>query len=159
MPNQFRRSNTSARKLTGVQVIDIRERFAKGETQGSLARAFGVSVGQIGRITRGESWQAYGGQGPRDSEVGDEALRAGMRLPTNEELLEEAKASEQRLLEELRSAPQPPRLSEEVTNRVAGYGARGLEKLAQTLEELPVSASDATGLLNELMNEEKQNDR
>ena len=28
-----------------------------GETQGSLSRRFGVSVGQIGRIVRGESWQ------------------------------------------------------------------------------------------------------
>lgn len=44
------------RKLGYGMVQDIRTRYAGGATQGSLARAYGISVGQIGRIVRGESW-------------------------------------------------------------------------------------------------------
>lgn len=58
----FGRRNTKARKLTAYEVQQIRKAYEAGETQGSLARAYGMSVGQIGRIVRGESWS--GGPAP-----------------------------------------------------------------------------------------------
>lgn len=52
----FERNNRTAKKLTLSQVAEIRELYAQGATQGQLCRRFGMSVGQIGRIVRGESW-------------------------------------------------------------------------------------------------------
>ena len=49
--------STGGRKLSGMSVGEIRRRYSSGETQGALSRDYGVSVGQIGRIVRGESWQ------------------------------------------------------------------------------------------------------
>ncbi len=57
----FERRNVKAKKLTPTQVAEIKERYANGETQGSLCRAYAMSVGQIGRIVRGESWSHLGG--------------------------------------------------------------------------------------------------
>lgn len=57
--SSFRRGNISAAKLTPSQVLSIRQRYNDGESQGALAREFAVSVGQIGRIVRGEVWQDY----------------------------------------------------------------------------------------------------
>ena len=50
--------NNAARKLTAYEVAEMRKSYAEGATQGALARSYGVSVGQVGRIVRGESWQA-----------------------------------------------------------------------------------------------------
>ena len=60
----FGNRNTKSAKLTLTKVAEIRERYETGETQGSLARMFGVSIGQIGRIVRGESWQQREAQAP-----------------------------------------------------------------------------------------------
>ena len=43
-------------KLTQAQVDEIRRLYAEGYTQGSLCRHFRVSIAQIGRIVRNESW-------------------------------------------------------------------------------------------------------
>lgn len=61
--SKFGRFNTRAARLSPEQVLEIRQRYAAGETQGSLCRTFSVSVGTIGRIVRGETWNQY--QGPR----------------------------------------------------------------------------------------------
>lgn len=53
----FRQSNTRAAKLRPQDILDIRTRYASGETQGRLSRDYQISLGQIGRIVRGESWQ------------------------------------------------------------------------------------------------------
>lgn len=53
----FGQRNRAARKLDGEKVGEIRRRYESGETQSVLSREFGVSIGQIGRIVRGESWQ------------------------------------------------------------------------------------------------------
>ena len=45
------------KKLDQLAVDEMREAYQDGESQGSLARRFGVSVGTVGRIVRGESWQ------------------------------------------------------------------------------------------------------
>jgi hypothetical protein len=57
----FRRFNTRAAILSPEQVQEIRQRYSQGETQGSLCRAFNVSIGTIGRIVRGETWKQYEG--------------------------------------------------------------------------------------------------
>ena len=44
-------------KLTCDAVVEIRRRLANGETQQSVANAFGMSAGMIGRIHRWEAWQ------------------------------------------------------------------------------------------------------
>lgn len=45
------------KKLDQLAVDEMREAYQDGESQGALARRFGVSVGTVGRIVRGESWQ------------------------------------------------------------------------------------------------------
>lgn len=58
MPEFHKGNKRAVRKLTATQVYDIRLLYRRGDcTQGELARDFGVSVIQIGRITRGEVWQ------------------------------------------------------------------------------------------------------
>lgn len=54
----FRARHTAAAKLTGEQVINLREEYVNGATQGSLARKYHLSVNQVGRIVRGECWNA-----------------------------------------------------------------------------------------------------
>ena len=59
----FERKNSSAAKLTAEDVRLIREYYGEGATQGQLCRHYGVSVGQIGRIVRGESWAGKAADG------------------------------------------------------------------------------------------------
>lgn len=54
---KFTRANVKASKLEPQQVVEIYRRRAAGETQGALARDFQISIGQIGKICRGEVWQ------------------------------------------------------------------------------------------------------
>lgn len=59
----FSRGNVRAGKLTPETVMEIREEYNRGVTQGYLARKHHVSVITIGRIVRGETWQDYPGPG------------------------------------------------------------------------------------------------
>jgi hypothetical protein len=52
----FSRGNTAGRKMDSDRVAEMRLRYEQGETQGALARDFRLSVVQVGRIVRGESW-------------------------------------------------------------------------------------------------------
>lgn len=61
--------NTS-RKLTLELVQQMRKDYGDGATQGALARYYGVSVVQVGRIVRGECWMEG----------------AGVRMPTQAEM-------------------------------------------------------------------------
>lgn len=54
---KFTKGHRQAGKLNGEQVLRIRELYGAGYSQGSLARTFQVTIGTIGRIVRGESWQ------------------------------------------------------------------------------------------------------
>lgn len=58
---KFHKFHTRSAVLTAEQVLEIRQRYSQGETQGSLCREFGVSVGTIGRIVRGETWKQFSG--------------------------------------------------------------------------------------------------
>lgn len=52
----FNVGHKRAAKLTGEEVIRIRERYARGETQRALAAEYGVSKETVGRVVRGETW-------------------------------------------------------------------------------------------------------
>lgn len=59
---KFTNYSRRAAKLSPTQVWEIRSKYLGTEgfspqSQGSLAREYGISVGQIGRIVRGEAWQ------------------------------------------------------------------------------------------------------
>jgi DNA-binding XRE family transcriptional regulator len=59
MPNQFGYGNNKASKLTGEQVIEIRERYAteRGLSQPMLAREYDVSKNTISNILNGTTWR------------------------------------------------------------------------------------------------------
>lgn len=56
--NTFSRHNMKGSKLSAGEVLEIRRLYKEPSwTQGRLSREFQVSIVQIGRIVRGESWQ------------------------------------------------------------------------------------------------------
>ena len=55
---RFRRNNIRSAKLRPEQVITLRQEYEAGATQGELAQRYGLGVGQVGRIVRGEAWNA-----------------------------------------------------------------------------------------------------
>jgi hypothetical protein len=88
--SQFRRHNVASgsRKLTPEQVFEMRERWQEGWTYGRLSRHYGIGVGQVGRICRGEAWQGFanpvveGPNGPEDwreaAKRSEERFKAGL---------------------------------------------------------------------------------
>lgn len=64
----FNPKENKTRKLTQQQVEEIRHWAAQGATQSSLCRHYGMSIGQIGRIVRGEAWKASLATGPTPAE-------------------------------------------------------------------------------------------
>lgn len=49
-------TNRGLRAFTWAEVDAIRRRYAEGESQGKLARAYCVTINTIGRIVRGETY-------------------------------------------------------------------------------------------------------
>lgn len=76
MENAFRQGNMKAAKLTPSEVIEIRQLYAAGWTQGALCKKFCVGVNQIGRIVRGESWKTL----PATLMTPEELRKSGERL-------------------------------------------------------------------------------
>ena len=58
---QSRGEGHSRAKLTEEQVVAVRRRAAAGETQVSIARAFGVESSTVGQIVLGIAWRHVGG--------------------------------------------------------------------------------------------------
>lgn len=48
-------------KLTAAQAADVRRRYAAGEKQRDIGRAFGIHQAQVHRICAGKTWQHVGG--------------------------------------------------------------------------------------------------
>jgi hypothetical protein len=71
----FELKNKRAKKLTAGDVAEMRGHYAQGATQGALSRHYGVTIGQVGRIVRGESWQEGAGTRMPTQEEMDETLR------------------------------------------------------------------------------------
>jgi len=57
------------RKMTLTGVQEMRELYGQGWTQSALCKRFGVTIGTVGRIVRGEAWME----------------EAGSRMPTQAE--------------------------------------------------------------------------
>lgn len=53
----FTQGNTRASKLSNEEVYEMRAEYTAGATQAYLSRKYGVTVGTVGRIVRGESHQ------------------------------------------------------------------------------------------------------
>jgi hypothetical protein len=128
----------ATRKLSLEKVQQIRQLYGEGYTQGALSRHFGVSIGQVGRIVRGESWQDT----------------AGNRLPTQAEAdktLENLLALQQqvRVAPELLSSPPariaPPSLLDggDAPDETGGAG------IAATLEKASALGVDIDRLMKE----------
>ena len=56
---KFNQHNIRAAKMTPSTVREVREFYMAGRTQGQLARQYGISIGQVGRIVRGEAWNQF----------------------------------------------------------------------------------------------------
>lgn len=56
---KMRKHNTRAAKLKPADVFDIRAAYSGGATQRELAQTYHLSVVQVGRVVRGESWAQY----------------------------------------------------------------------------------------------------
>ena len=124
MTGQFRRGSIAAAKLSPVEVLEIRLRYAnEGWTQGKLSREYQVSVGTIGRIVRGESWQQYQQtehlQEGQHHEALEEQAESAVLTPEQQADMEAGLA---RLLQ-----PEPPRADPYVAFR--DKGARGVLEL------------------------------
>lgn len=77
---QFTRHNLRSAKLTASKVAEIRYRYNNNlASQGQLSREFQVSIGQIGRIVRGESWQQFGMQ-ETEEQIADQAQQSMERM-------------------------------------------------------------------------------
>ena len=135
----------AARKLTRDQVVEIRAHISQGITQGSLARYYGVSVGQIGRIARGESWGevTHGEAAPSPATLDgiaarvmrvqqelSEAREQGMELPVSPTRRQPVSP-----LDDEGEAPDelPPAGLTALQQRAAGFGM-DIEKLLKTEE-------------------------
>lgn len=113
----FSHRNKKSSVLNWGAVREIRRRYAAGETQGELCRAFDVSVMTIGRIVRGETWRGEEVQ-QRRVQLSEAAIKA------------EAAESEARFLkmweemkDELPAGPPPKqRFSAAAKERMEGYG-------------------------------------
>lgn len=76
---KFSRHNTRSAKLTAAQVLELRQKYAAGMSQSELSREFQVTIGTIGRIVRGESWQNFQRITP-PAELTDRAMQSQERM-------------------------------------------------------------------------------
>lgn len=142
---KFARHNERAAKLEVHQVKAMREKYAQGATQASLSREYSVSVVQVGRIVRGESWQSL----PTVKSAAEMQLEAFSM---------EARAQEsaRRVAEMLRIEPVNPEefidkppipifnpvpLSKAIADKAKGYGARVVDQFE--VETSPKETADA----------------
>ena len=175
--SKFNARNARAAKATPQMVMEIRRRYAEMESQPSLARVFGLSVSQIGRIVRGEHWKQLPTV-PTDQEMNftTEMVKAGLGKEVQEavlaqerkrqdlpmvELSEQAiKQSQNRLLAMLGEDFQPKGLAldyDKVLEREEPQGT-GMERLREeanrltlaTITTTTTNVVDADKLLNEL---------
>lgn len=123
---KFGRGNLRAAKLDPEVVYQMREEYALGATQGSLARKYQVSIGTVGRIVRGESWQQYpnpaAGVNPlrpgSDLDLGPEGVALSLERLRGLGIVpgEPVKLAE--------ALPPAPGMGQELMEKAKGYGAR-----------------------------------
>ena len=103
--SKFNRGHSKAAKLTPEQVYALLQEYEEGASQGSLSRKYGISVGQVGRICRGESWQNM------------------PKVKSQEEWAAEAAASAQRVMDRLNedAAKSPEVMALRVEKELEGF--------------------------------------
>jgi len=118
----YQPKESKTRKLTQLQVEEIRQWAAQGATQSSLCRHYGVTIGTIGRIVRGESWVASIrplGPSPAERDATLARLLAAQRLKDElPDMLADAKLFKEIMDQPRAHEPQrefvyPPRLNVE----------------------------------------------
>jgi len=68
-------------KLTKIQVLEIRDRYANGESSTALGDEFGVAANSVRAITSGKSWRHVGGPRTFDERVsGNHYIGGGRRI-------------------------------------------------------------------------------
>lgn len=149
-------------KVNGEQVMQIRKLYAEGWTQGSLCREFQLSIGQIGKIVRGESWThlptiTTDREYQAAAQLNDLAEVRGREVP--EEVI---KASQERVMELLeKGKKQDEAMPQIVMDRYNGVlkreepQGRGMERLMEEAEKLKViqiqpTTADPGQMLDEL---------
>ena len=80
---KFINGGSAAAKLTFEQVQEIRRHYVDGATQNALCKHYGVSIGTIGRIVRGESWKAGAAAGRGSQAEIDASQRKLFGLPAS----------------------------------------------------------------------------
>jgi hypothetical protein len=120
---KFNRGHTRAAKLTAEQVYQLRLDYAAGATQRELALKYHLGSGQVGRIVRGEAWQAY--HNPAEAATG---VIPPIMQKSNEQVRAEADESLAKVLEQMqadvaavRAKPLDTFLDEATADRVKGY--------------------------------------
>jgi hypothetical protein len=133
--SRFRRGHTKAAKVTAVIVQQMRKEYDQGATQGELSDKYGLSVVQIGRIVRGESWKQIAV--PTYQEATDEsAAMIDSAVPIELELPPDFLQS----LNDLKHVSAMPEIpvAPEVAARMALFGAQSKPAIqAQAVEEPP----------------------
>ncbi len=153
----FNQGNVRAGKLTPTLVHDMRLEYAAGATQGSLARKYGISIGQVGRIVRGECWQQYSNPAAESS--------TPIRQLSPEELSREAQESAARMAQEFGLASEERTISDRKSDMeqdipppvqrtgAEPFGGTAAEPSAERQEELLRKLQgDAQRPLDELKN-------
>lgn len=131
--SKFNQGNSKASKLTGVEVMEIREKYASGlYTYDRLSREYFVATNTIRSIVKGTSWQQLPSVTPQ--EVVEEGAVRSMRrlnelmkedrLPPAVVLDDEALAAMQAAIAKMPEKVEFERPSAEMLKRMAGYGAR-----------------------------------
>lgn len=134
----FGPGNRRAAKLTITNVLTIRERAARGETQGALGREFGVTAATVGRIVRREVWQQLPAAEYTDKEKEERLVRlvAEMQEKTALERLQgEAAVNPEVQAREFLKPEGAPSVSKETLEKAAAFGVRATPEAGYDEEE------------------------
>lgn len=139
----MQKANKKAAKLTVEQVAEIRRLYGEGYTQGSICRHFGVTIGTIGRIVRGESWA----EAPMTRELTAlEHKGIQQRMLALQEQINREKAFEaEHALGERASPPPSPLDGGDAPTEATGEGLVKLEEIA-VAESLDVEVALRRGV-------------
>ena len=130
----FRHGNTKASRLTGVKVMEIREKYAAGtHTQAQLSREYQVAINTIRNIVTGVTWQNV------------------PLIESQDEILTQAKISERRfntLFELDPNAPVEEIFTPESQERLRSSAERANDELGLNVTD-PMAVFMNRGKLNE----------
>ena len=112
--SKFGHRHTKSAKVTPSMVMDIRLKYQEGMTQSALSQEYHLSIVQIGRIVRNESWQSLPAttatpeelqlMALRSAEVAKEVQISGKMEGDISAAREKDKAAD-KMLEELKGPP------------------------------------------------------